>query len=46
MPDGAYKTGAMRFREANFPILKQDSNKNVRQYLHQTSIQYFFASKA
>lgn len=32
MPDGAYKTGTMRLREANFPMLKQDSNRNVRQY--------------
>lgn len=50
MPDGAYKTVTMRFREANFPTLKQDSDKNVRLYLLpyicQTNIQYFFASKA
>lgn len=30
-PEGANKTGTMKFREG--PILNPDSNKNVRQYL-------------
>lgn len=46
MPDGAYKTETMRLREANFPILKKDSNKNGRQYSYQTSIEYFFEHKS